>query len=136
MSDIGICKYCKHIDKDIIEKPCLHCDARTGAFEFDLSEHDKQIRADVIDSCKTVVMETIDNELLIDTLLMRMDKLNAMAVEEINTKKYIVCCPMCDNPICAKGTMECEVEKWKAEQLKEQSNTYTAIVDGVKREFM
>lgn len=35
-----------------------------------------EIRADAIDSCKTVVMETIDNELLVDTLLMRMDKLN------------------------------------------------------------
>lgn len=41
-----------------------------------MSNREKQIRADAIDSCKTVVMETIDNELLVDTLLMRMDKLN------------------------------------------------------------
>lgn len=76
MSDIGICRFCKHINKDIIEKPCLHCAANLGEFEFDLSKHDAKIKADVIDSCKTVVMETLDNELLVDTLLMRMDKLN------------------------------------------------------------
>lgn len=46
MSDIGICEYCKHIDKDIIEKPCLHCGANLGAFEFDLSEHDAKVIAD------------------------------------------------------------------------------------------
>lgn len=47
MSDIGICKYCKHINKDIIEKPCLHCAANLG--EFDLSEHDTRVKADAID---------------------------------------------------------------------------------------
>ena len=43
MSDIGICRFCKHMDKDIVQKPCLHCSANTGAFELDLAEHDKQI---------------------------------------------------------------------------------------------
>lgn len=43
--------------------------------ESELNEHDAKIRANTIDSCKTVVMETIDNELLVDTLLMRMDKM-------------------------------------------------------------
>lgn len=43
-----------------------------------------------------------------------------MTVDEINIKKYIVCCPMCDKQICVKGTTECEAEKWKAEKMKEQ----------------
>lgn len=53
MSDIGICRFCKHINKDIIEKPCLHCAANLGAFEFDLSEHDKKVRAEVIEEVKS-----------------------------------------------------------------------------------
>lgn len=63
MSDIGICKYCKHIDKDIIEKPCLHCGANLGAFEFDLSEHDKQIRAEAIEKIKESIKFRLIGEL-------------------------------------------------------------------------
>lgn len=55
MSSIGICEYCKHIDKDIAEKPCLHCSANLGAFEFDISEHDAKIRADAIDKFKNFI---------------------------------------------------------------------------------
>lgn len=55
MSSIGICEYCKHIDKDITEKPCLHCSANMGAFEFDISEHDAKVRADAIDECTKAI---------------------------------------------------------------------------------
>lgn len=48
--------------------------------------------------------------------------MRTMTIEEINTKKYIVCCPMCDNETCAKGTTECDAEKWKAEKMKGQKN--------------
>lgn len=46
MSDLGICEYCKYLDKDVTQEPCLHCSSNLGAFEFDISEHDKQIIAD------------------------------------------------------------------------------------------
>lgn len=32
--------------------------------------------------------------------------------EEINKIKYSVCCPMCDNKKCVKGTDKCEAEVW------------------------
>lgn len=44
-----------------------------------------------------------------------------MTSEEINTMKYKVCCPMCDNKKCVKGTYSCEAEQWaksKAEVIK------------------
>lgn len=36
-----------------------------------------------------------------------------MTNQEIDTMKYKVCCPMCDNDKCVKGTANCEAEKWK-----------------------
>lgn len=59
MSDIGICRFCKHIDKDIVQNPCLHCSANMGAFEFDLSDYDKQIRDEVIDEIHKRLEEEI-----------------------------------------------------------------------------
>lgn len=44
-----------------------------------------------------------------------------MTREEINIMKYKVCCPMCDNKKCVKGTYSCEAEQWaksKAEVIK------------------
>ena len=35
-----------------------------------------------------------------------------MTREEINIMKYKVCCPMCDNKKCVKGTKSCEAEQW------------------------
>ena len=35
-----------------------------------------------------------------------------MTREEINNMKYKVCCPMCDNKKCVKGTDSCEAEQW------------------------
>ena len=35
-----------------------------------------------------------------------------MTKEEIDTKKYIICCPMCDNSKCVRGTKKCEAEIW------------------------
>lgn len=49
MSDIGVCAYCKHNDGYITEKPCSHCAANLGAFEFDMSLHDTRVRAEAID---------------------------------------------------------------------------------------
>lgn len=35
-----------------------------------------------------------------------------MTREEIDNTKYKVCCPMCENKICVKGTVSCEAEQW------------------------
>ena len=36
----------------------------------------------------------------------------------MNRMKYIVCCPLCDNTKCVKGTDKCEAEMWAKEELK------------------
>lgn len=33
-------------------------------------------------------------------------------------KKYWICCPLCDNDRCMKGTDKCEAEKWAKKQEK------------------
>lgn len=40
-------------------------------------------------------------------------------MDNIDKVKYIVCCPLCDNPKCVKGTDRCEAEVWKREKEKE-----------------
>ena len=42
-----------------------------------------------------------------------------MTEQEIDTMKYKVCCPMCDNDKCVKGTGKCEAEKWKRSRNNE-----------------
>ena len=42
-----------------------------------------------------------------------------MTEQEIDNMKYFVCCPMCDNNKCVKGTDKCEAEKWKLEKMQE-----------------
>lgn len=32
---------------------------------------------------------------------------------DIDKQKYIVCCPLCDNEKCVRGTDKCEAEQWK-----------------------
>ncbi len=41
-----------------------------------------------------------------------------MTKEEINSMKFKVCCPMCDNVKCVRGTSVCEAEIWKKEKIK------------------
>lgn len=53
MSNIGICEYCKYKNTDMMQAPCIGCSAQMGAFEFDLSNHDKQIKADAIEEDMT-----------------------------------------------------------------------------------
>lgn len=31
---------------------------------------------------------------------------------EVEKKKYLICCPLCDNVKCVRGTDKCEAEKW------------------------
>lgn len=35
-----------------------------------------------------------------------------MTQEEINGMKYKVCCPLCDNEKCVRGTDKCGAEIW------------------------
>lgn len=43
-----------------------------------------------------------------------------MTIDEINNLKYKVCCPMCDEPKCVRGSAKCDAEIWAKEKLKEQ----------------
>jgi hypothetical protein len=48
-----------------------------------------------------------------------------MTLEEINTMKYRVCCPMCDNKKCVRGTDSCEAEQWaKSKALGQEPVDY------------
>ena len=50
-----------------------------------------------------------------------------MTLEEINTMKYRVCCPMCDNKKCVRGTDSCEAEQWaKRKALGQEPVDYKA----------
>ena len=43
-----------------------------------------------------------------------------MTKTKIDNLKYSVCCPICDNEKCLRGTDQCEAEQWAKEKLKEQ----------------
>lgn len=43
-----------------------------------------------------------------------------MTREEINIMKYKVCCPMCDNKKCVKGTYSCEAEQWAKSKVESE----------------
>lgn len=45
-----------------------------------------------------------------------------MTREEIDCMKYKVCCPMCDNEKCVKGTDKCEAEIWAKEKEAEKED--------------
>lgn len=40
-----------------------------------------------------------------------------MTSEDLDNMKYWVCCPICDNNKCVKGTDKCEAEIWKRRKL-------------------
>lgn len=43
-----------------------------------------------------------------------------MTVDEINHIKYIICCPMCDNDKCVRGTDFCEAEMWARNKMESE----------------
>lgn len=47
-----------------------------------------------------------------------------MTNEEIDRIKYLMCCPMCDNEKCVKGTDKCEAEIW-AKAKKETEDEHS-----------
>ena len=38
--------------------------------------------------------------------------------EKKNSLKYYVCCPVCDNKKCVRGTEQCEAEIWAKNKKK------------------
>ena len=52
-----------------------HCEDCAQLMDEWLDEYDKQIRAKAIDDAKSVILQTLDNELLIDTLHLRLEQL-------------------------------------------------------------
>ena len=55
---------------------CYDCAQLVGKW---LDEYDKQIRAKAIDDAKSVILQTLDNEILVDTLHLRLEQLKAGA---------------------------------------------------------
>lgn len=55
-----------------------------------------------------------------------------MSETEINRMKYMVCCPLCDNSPCCRGTDKCDAEIWaKKKKLEEiERHTDRQIYDG------
>lgn len=43
-----------------------------------------------------------------------------MTKEEINSIKYFVCCPMCDNEKCVRNTDKCEAEIWAKNKVESE----------------
>ena len=43
-----------------------------------------------------------------------------MTKEEINSIKYFVCCPMCDNSKCVRNTDKCEAEIWAKNKVESE----------------
>lgn len=50
-----------------------------------------------------------------------------MTLDEIHNMKYKVCCPLCDNDKCVRGTDKCEAEIWAKQ--KESDNNAKNISD-------
>lgn len=42
-----------------------------------------------------------------------------MTKTEIDRLKYKICCPMCDNLKCVRGTDKCDAERWAKEKSEE-----------------
>lgn len=42
-----------------------------------------------------------------------------MTKEEIDSKKYVMCCPLCDHVKCVSGTDKCEAEIWAKQKMAE-----------------
>ena len=56
-----MCKYCESVNADMAEEPCKSCSFTRGNFKLNLSDHDKQIRDEVIDSfVKELLKYTIE----------------------------------------------------------------------------
>ena len=47
------------------------------------------------------------------------DYLTDSIKQRLNRIKYTVCCPLCDNKTCQKGTVNCEAELWVARTIRE-----------------
>jgi hypothetical protein len=43
-----------------------------------------------------------------------------MTESDLRTKMYWICCPLCDNDKCCKGTPKCEAEQWLEKKLKQE----------------
>ena len=53
----------------------FHCEDCAQLMDEWLDEYDKQIRAKAIDDAKRVILQTLDNEILVDTLHLRLEQL-------------------------------------------------------------
>lgn len=47
-----------------------------------------------------------------------------MTDKEINNMKYKVCCPLCDNDECVRGTDACEAEIWAKQKTESEDKEW------------
>lgn len=57
----------------------------------------------------------------VDAITTELWRGSRMTREEIDAMKYKVCCPMCDNKKCVKGTGACEAEKWAKSKAESEA---------------
>ena len=50
-----------------------------------------------------------------------------MLEAEIDRIKYIVCCPLCDNSPCCRGTDKCDAEIWAKRKKLEEMDEHTKV---------
>ena len=55
--------------------------------ELDCSKHDKEIDNKAIDDAKSVILQTLDNEILVDTLHLRLEQLKERNNENYNKEE-------------------------------------------------
>ena len=48
-----------------------------------------------------------------------------MTNEELHAMKYKICCPICDNYKCVRGTAKCEAELWKKWRMRQMENEFS-----------
>lgn len=110
---------------DCISRQWLMECVEEGWIEFDTEKDKNKFIHLVRDTAPSAQPELIEKEAyirgfeqgrtqgMIDAQGRRMTK------EEIDLKKHVVCCPVCDNRVCVRGTASCEAEIWARSKKEE-----------------
>lgn len=59
-----------------------------------------------------------------------------MTNEELDAMKYKICCPMCDNYKCVRGTEKCEAELWKKRRMKQMTEEDKLFEDELRNKAL
>lgn len=116
---VTMCDMCKFQKKDIAEEPCISCSTNKGKFELDLSEHDKQIRAEAYTKGATDMEKAM--QIIIDMQLKQIKNITDLLPTCDRYKDY-----RCPNSVddcfsCMMESLNKIGELLGFEQLKEQN---------------